>query len=144
MSYKDPEKQREAQRTLMRQRRAAAKGKPLSTEGHISPSASGESSPPDINTFVQASQTEPRPATQAIKSPGKWNDHKYQNVDGTPPKGFWTRFPGQNGRPCFNVEGYLCCYDLNFPVTWARTYCLSLPSGCNYSRKPSLFDAESS
>jgi len=62
-------------------------------------------------------------------------------VTDIPPGGYWTRFPGQTGRACFNDSRYMCCYDLNFPVPWERYYCPGHPDKpCGYSKPVSLFD----
>lgn len=63
-----------------------------------------------------------------------------QHFAEAPVEGYWSRFPGQAGRPCFNDARYACCYDPNFPVNWERWYCPCLPKTCNYSKPLSLFD----
>jgi len=61
-------------------------------------------------------------------------------VGSEPPGGYWTRFPGEQGRDCFNDKAFRCCYDLNFPVPWNRYYCPCGPVTCNYSKSKDLFE----
>lgn len=150
MPCKDPEKYKKYMAEQMRQRRAQAKA-----------AATGDNLPPVANAPAPASQSnqknilkkgpenlrgesqgsvttrsEPSPRSQLENDPAR----RIGIIGETPVGGFWSRFPGQEGRPCFNDARYSCCYDLNFPVPWARYYCPCPPRTCNYSKAISLFD----
>ncbi|MFH1238843.1 MAG: hypothetical protein V1653_01880 [bacterium] len=154
MGYKDPEKQKEKMREQMRQRRAQAKAQkagdnlPLAAPGAISPpDISGKTSlepstpapvtSPEYQVDWKKRKSEPRPQPLSNNDPAK----NLGIVTDSPRGGYWTRFPGQDGRPCFNDARYSCCYDLNFPVPWERHYCTGHPEyPCGYSKPISLFD----
>jgi len=128
MPYRDPEKQKEAQRNQMRQRRAGAKSKQAGVTS--SPAVGATSSPTEtIPTGSQGTATlelhspPPRPAA-----------HKPNKVpiDIYAPGAMWEFYEGKEGRPCFNNPFGRCCMDMRFPVTWKRFYCGFDWKGCNY------------
>jgi hypothetical protein len=152
MPYKDPEAQKKAQKELMRQRRAQAK---LKAGENLPPAIPGQSVIPpkaslEPNTPAPASRTsihvKPSKEYQVDwKARAKEPRPQYRQEGFISsqdiPENYWSRFPGQAGRPCFNDARYSCCYDLNFPVSWERSYCPGHPDKpCGYSRPMDLFE----
>jgi hypothetical protein len=147
MPYKDLEVQKAKVRDLMRQRRARAKqiNSPLSntSEAAALPSVPAPAIPAQPDNLILKSPVDvkEKPVTKKVvpapiaPSAGA---KPYQKTFLNPPEfSYWSRFPGQTGRDCFNDPTLTCCYDLNFPVPWVRTYCPPIENVpiCEYAKK---------
>jgi hypothetical protein len=137
MPRKDQDEYRQYQKEQMRKRRAAQKGNLSNTE--VTPdieklllkTGGGDTSLVDRTPIPETTITRPPPDTKITEDSSPTDEIFLKNHPG----GYWSRFPGQQGRQCFVSPEILCCYDLNFPVPWKRWYCGCQPKTCNYSKK---------
>lgn len=139
MPFKDPEKQRQAQKELMRQRRARSKEQTAGSSG--APPVDSDS-PPESNSLPQSASS----VSKALPAPSQPGPAAKSLYDISPefkpgvPGCMWKKFPWERSRKCFNADGQ-CCYDLEFPVPWERTYCPNEhPLNCEYFRKTDVRD----